>query len=235
MRGKVNVLVIVGILVALAPLSAADDRIATGCTLVQNAQYVYGGLTPVSNTAGPICWLAHDALKPLAPFTDDVPGAVQNGAYVCQDVATVWRGIEGTCKWTMALGGGEVHYTQIELSCWPTGSGGESCEYAPTFHASAASSMPGHWILRASSQIRNWGPGGHTVVPGSARTIQCEFDTSAGQTGRCAAQVENLKLVAGNFNSYRWEGQWTLTYVDATGARHLQSYGAADGWLAQYY
>lgn len=117
-------------------------------------------------------------------------------------------------------------YTQTTLSC-----GSNSCTYAPVFHVALDTMAPGEWILRGTSRIQNY-PSGSTLS-GSTRSTECRIEGPA--PGHCEAAIDNKLLTAGNFNSYRWSGEWSLFLVDATGAEHLQATGANNGWLAQYY
>lgn len=120
-----------------------------------------------------------------------------------------------------------VYYAQVTLSCTTSPN---ACTYQPTMHVAVDALAPGEWVIRGTSRITNY-PGG-SYLSGSTRAIECRV---TGLDPHCDAAGENRQITAGNFNSYRFDGTWRLSYVDPTGAEHLQATGANDGWLAQYY
>ena len=127
-------------------------------------------------------------------------------------------------------GGGEVFYSQETIECWTT-----ACRYEPTFHARGEALTPGVWRVEGHTQIRHVSGGGiGGVVAGSARDVSCTFDTTAGESA-CTGSAANVLLVAGNFNTFYWEGSWTMTFVDATGAAVFELRGSGSGYLAQYF
>jgi len=155
-----------------------------------------------------------------APLAAALPSGV-HGSEACAAQPVL---ASEACGEVMMLGGvPQLFFTQEDLGC-----SGSTCNYRPTMRISFDAAAPGTWILRASAQPSHY-PSGNPIGP--ERTLECSVEAP---DARCEASLVVLDVVGNPFNSARWEGSWSVTWIDPLGAEHLQATGAAEGWLAQY-
>ena len=149
---------------AAVPISPATAESVCALALTQ----------PIPNFGAPGAILAPTAC-PIArqAATIAVAAASGQGAQTC--VAASLAFSPDLCERAlMGQGSARATYTQTTLSCT---SDGRTCTYQPMFHVAANANVPGHWIMRGTTWLRS-GPvtGTWPVVPGSQKTLACEFD-----------------------------------------------------------
>lgn len=157
------------------------------------------------------------------PVVQALPAEV-HGDEVCQAAFGV-----GACYTAMSgAANARLYYTQEILdACDPMTS--TSCTYRPTARIALDTTVPGEWVLRATTYATYYP--GTRVISGSQKALECAV-TSADVP--CAAAELSRDVVGSGFSSAQWHGEWRLYLVDPVGDEHLQQSWTATGWLAQY-
>lgn len=143
-----------------------------------------------------------------------------HGAEVCET-----GGGANACSTAMSGGArATLDYTQETLGCE-----GNTCYYRPTARLSLDPTVPGEWILRATTHATHYPT--NAYLGGSAKELECRVSSSDSS----CADAELSRDVTGNpFNSAMWHGEWRLYLLDELGEEHLQATWSGSDWLAQY-
>ena len=224
----IRMVLLVALVVATAafPLAGADDELGTACFVAENVHHSLPVVDdPHTRPVANACWLVRGITGPIATETVPDPNDGIHPARACD--AQPFLTYEFCVRPAMAGAEAFVYPTQVTLGC------STSCTYRPTYHVRVADTLAGDWHLSGNAHLRAVsGSGVGSIVSGSARSMTC---SATGPGATCTASATGPDITAGNFNTYLFEGSWSLTWIDPSGAPHVMATGSDACYVAQYY